>query len=89
VDEKIYSIAERKGQLANAMLGEGGDDDTSDAAQVVTCCRNVAVCLSVLQCVVLCYTALQGYFGCHSDRRGLQGHCNVWQFIAVCCSALQ
>lgn len=24
VDEKIYSIAERKGQLANAMLGEDG-----------------------------------------------------------------
>lgn len=32
VDEKIYSIAERKGHLANTMLGEG-TDDAADQAQ--------------------------------------------------------
>ena len=73
VDEKIYSIAERKGHLANTMLGEGTDDAADQAQVCVSVKKDLLIWqkrpmnMSISQARVSCVSALRPAFVCVSQ----------------------
>jgi len=62
--------------------GDCGADTITHVMMVKLCCSElqfVAVCRSVLQCVIVCCSVSQCVAVCHS----------VLQYVVVCCSLLQ